>query len=50
MIMLTDLTPEERTKVLNSMSVIIGYGLKIVNGKPKFFLSGKEIKIFLEVL
>jgi hypothetical protein len=35
---------------MNNLSVIIGYGLKIVNGKAKFVIAGKDIKQFLQII
>jgi hypothetical protein len=49
-LVVSDLGMEERNKMVNNLSIIAGYGVKIEQGRARFVASGKEIKEFLNIL
>ena len=40
-LVISDLDIENRNKLLNNFSIVVGYAVKIDQGKSKFFVSGK---------
>lgn len=40
-LIISDLSMEDRNKLLNNFSIVVGYAVKIDNSKSKFIVSGK---------
>lgn len=49
-LVISDINIDERNKMVNNFSVVVGFAVKIERGKAKFIAGGREVKAFLGVL